>query len=132
MASIEDVLLAAAQQEQAEKLSQGEAALLAAGLGAGAGAAVGDIPQRIIGAIQPKPTDEIAIVKRKLTPGLRVKLAGLGGLGAAGVGAILAQPRPSQAAVLLAKAQTGDELSASDIEAIRNVLANYYSNTGAA
>lgn len=129
MASLQDVLMAAAAQEKEQQMSPEEAALLYGTLGIGVGAAAGDIPQRVIGAIRSKPKTSGQAMKRMLTPGVRTKLAGLLGAGAAGVGAVLAANQPVQAATTLAKLQAGEDVSE---EELRGVLENYYSNLGVA
>lgn len=127
MASLQDVLMAAAAQEKEQQISPEEAALVYGALGAGIGAASGDIPQRMIEAIRSKPKTSGEAIKRMLSPGARTKLAGLFGTGAAGVGAVLAATQPVQAATTLAKLQAGQEVSEAEL---RGVLENYYSNLG--
>ena len=129
MASLQDILMAAAAQEKEQQISPEEAALVYGALGAGIGAASGDIPQRMIEAIRSKPKTSGEAVKRMLTPGARTKLAGLFGTGAAGVGAVLAATQPVQAATTLAKLQAGEEVSEAEL---KGILETYYSNLGVA
>jgi len=107
MASTEELLLLAAQKEKENQITPEQAALILGAVGAGSGAAIGDLPQGMIEAIQSKPKTSGQAIKRMLTPGLRVKLAGMLGTGLAGVGAVAAANQPVKAAEIYAKIQAG-------------------------
>ena len=107
MASTEELLLLAAQKEKENQITPEQAALILGAVGAGSGAVIGDLPQGMIEAIQSKPKTSGQAIKRMLTPGLRVKLAGMLGTGLAGVGAVAAANQPVKAAEIYAKIQAG-------------------------
>ena len=107
MASTEELLLLAAQKEKENQITPEQAALILGAVGAGSGAAIGDLPQGMIEAIQSKPKTSGQAIKTMLTPGLRVKLAGMLGTGLAGVGAVAAANQPVKAAEIYAKIQAG-------------------------
>ncbi len=122
MASTQDLLLLAAQQEKENQISPEAAAAILGAVGAGTGAAIGDLPQRMIGAIQPKPKTSGQAFKRMLTPGLRIKLAGMGGLGLAGVGAVTAANQPVRAAEIFARIEAGLPVEEEEIASVLNQL----------
>ena len=122
MASTQDLLLLAAQQEKENQISPETAAALLGIVGAGSGAAIGDLPQSMIEAVQSKPKTSGQAFKRMLTPGLRVKLAGMGGLGLAGVGAVAAANQPVKAAEIFARMEAGLPVEEEEIASVLGQL----------
>ena len=120
---IEDILLARAQQDEQSRMSAGTGALLGAGIAGTAGVTVGDLAQRLKSGVFGKGP--------ALKPGMRMAGGLVGAVlgGALGAGAAQMMQRESPAARLLAKLQTQGDLSASDQQALQNVLADTYSNT---
>jgi len=118
--SIEDILLARAQQDEEQRMSTGTSAILGAGLGGTAGITVGGMGRRLNadGQIQGK-------TGRRMTGGLVGLILG-GGLGAGARQAMLSE---SPSARLLAKVQTEGELTHMETRALQDVLADTYSNT---
>ena len=107
MASNEELLLLAAAQEKENQITPEQAALILGTVGAGSGAAIGDLPQGMIEAIQSKPKTTGEAIKRAFKPGLRVK-AGVGlGLAAGGIGGVAALNQPNNALELLARVKAG-------------------------
>ena len=120
---IEDILLARAQQDEKNQVSAGTGALIGAGIAGTAGVSVGDLAQRLKSGVFGKGP--------ALKPGMRMAGGLVGAVlgGALGAGAAQMMQRESPAARLLAKLQTQGDLSASDQQALQNVLADTYSNT---
>ncbi len=118
--SIEDILLARAQQEQEERIGPATSMVLGAGLGGTAGITVGGMGRRLNadGNIQGK-------TGRRMAGGLVGMILG-GGLGPAVTQAMTAE---SPAARMLAKLQTEGTLSYKDANALQDILADTYSNT---
>ena len=121
--SIEDILLARAQQEEQSQMSPGTAAVLGAGIGGTAGVTVGDLAQRLkTGIVGKGPA---------MKPGMRMAGGLVGAVlgGALGAGAREAMVSESPAARMLAKLQTDGDLSYADQQALQNMLADTYSST---
>ena len=120
---IEDILLARAQQDEQNRMSIGTGALIGAGLTGAAGLSVGDLGQRLKAGILGKGS--------RFQPGMRMAGGLVGAVlgGALGAGASQMMQQESPAARLLAKLQVQGDLSASDQQALQNVLADTYSNT---
>ncbi len=125
--SIEDILLARAQQDEQNRPDVGLAATVGAVggsmLGAAAGApahGAGLLVNRVLG----KQTNP-------LKPGMRMAGGLVGAIlgGALGAGARQMMVEESPAARILAKVQTQGELSHADTLALQNILADTYSNT---
>ena len=118
--SIEDILLARAQQGQEERIGPATSMVLGAGLGGTAGITVGGMGRRLNadGNIQGK-------TGRRMAGGLVGMILG-GGLGPAVTQAMTAE---SPAARMLAKLQTEGTLSYKDANALQDILADTYSNT---
>ena len=125
--SIEDILLARAQQDEASRPSTGTVA----SLGATGGALLGMM------AGQPVHNAGVLINKmagrqpNRLKPGMRMAGGLVGAVlgGALGAGARQMMIQESPAARMLAKVQTKGELSYADQQALENILADTYSNT---
>ena len=146
--SIEEALLAKAQQDQQNQMGTFPAAALGSGAGALLGAAAGEVPNKM-GLQINKLKDYLAAgqglvpatktgmqnIRASIKPGPRFAggLVGAilgGGLGA-GIRAEAMQDNP--AAMLLAKLQTQGSLTAYETQQLQSVLADTYSNiTGAA
>ena len=139
--SIEEALLAKAQQDQQNQMSTGTAALLGSGAGALAGATAGAVPYGL-GQLKDRlmkgkelvsgPMDSM---RKAVRPGPRFAGGLVGAIlgGALGAGAKEAAMQNSPAAVLLAKLQTEGALSPSETQQLQSVLADTYGNiTGAA
>ena len=143
--SIEEALLAKAQQDQQNQMSTGTAALLGSGAGALVGATAGVVPHAAGNQIN-KLKDRLAAgqglvrspmqkVRTAVKPGPRFAGGLVGAIlgGALGAGAQQAAMQDNPAAVLLAKLQTEGSLSPSETQQLQSVLADTYSNiTGAA
>jgi hypothetical protein len=143
--SIEEALLAKAQQDQQNQMSTGTAALLGSGAGALAGAAAGAVPYAVGNQIN-KLKDRLRggetlvsgpmqNMRKAVRPGPRFAGGLVGAIlgGALGAGAQKAAMQDNPAAVLLAKLQTEGALSPSETQQLQSVLADTYSNiTGAA
>ena len=125
--SIEDILLARAQQEAASKPDLGSAV----SLGATGGALLGMV------AGQPAHNAGVLINKMRghkpnaLKPGVRMAGGLVGAVlgGALGAGTRQAMIQNSPAADMLAKIQVQGELSYADQQALQSILADTYSNT---
>ena len=117
--SIEDILLARAQQEERDRISPQNAALLGAGIGGTAGITLGDVYQRLL------PN------KNPLKPGMRMAGGLVGAVlgGALGAGSRELMIKQSPAAAMLAKLQTEGDLSVNDQQALQSMLADTYSST---
>ena len=125
--SIEDILLARAQQDEAERPKLGTATSLGAAGGAALGVLAG---QQVHGAgrlvnrvLNNKPNP--------IKPGFRMAGGLVGAIlgGALGAGTRQMMIQESPAARMLAKVQTEGELSYADEQALQNILADTYSNT---
>ena len=125
--SIEDILLARAQQDEANRPSTGTAASLGATGGA------------LLGMIAGQPVHNAGVLINKMSgrqpnpikPGVRMAGGLVGAVlgGALGAGTRQAVMQESPAARMLAKIQTEGELSYADEQALQNILADSYSNT---
>ena len=125
--SIEDILLARAQQDEANRPSAGQAA----GVGAAGGA--------LLGMMAGQPVHNAGVLLNKMSgrkanpvkPGMRMAGGLVGAVlgGALGAGAQQMMIQESPAARMLAKVQTTGELSYADQQALENILADTYSNT---
>jgi len=117
--SIEDILLARAQQEERDRISPQNAALLGAGIAGTAGITLGDAYQRLL------PN------KNPLRPGMRMAGGLVGAIlgGALGAGSRELMIKQSPAAAMLAKLQTEGDLSVNDQQALQSMLADTYSST---
>ena len=139
--TIQDILLASAQQKESERMSTDTAAILGALTGAGVGYTAG----RPMQALRKMKNDSVdALAKRQglsvaprqklkdtLRPGPRLA-GGLVGLilgGGLGVGTRQLMMQNSPEAQMLAKLQAGTEFSYSDKLQLEKLLANAYSNT---
>ena len=143
--SIEEALLAKAQQDQQNQMSTGTAALLGSGAGALAGATAGAVPYAVGNQIN-KLKDRLRggetlvsgpmqNMRKAVRPGPRFAGGLVGAIlgGALGAGAQQAAMQDNPAAVLLAKLQTEGSLTSSETQQLQSVLADTYSNiTGAA
>ena len=137
--SIEDILLAKAAQDEAERPSQNTAITAGAILGSLGGVAAGSVPQaasdavgsgrrlvdRVLGGKGEKP------VGSRLKPGYRMAGGLVGAIlgGALGAGAREVMLNESPAARLLARIQSTGEMTASDEKMLEDILADTYSNT---
>jgi hypothetical protein len=138
--SIEEALLAKAQQDQQNQMSTGTAALLGSGAGALAGAAAGAVPYAVGNQIN-KLKDRLRggetlvsgpmqNMRKAVRPGPRFAGGLVGAIlgGALGAGAQQAAMQDNPAAVLLAKLQTEGSLTPSETQQLQSVLADTYSN----
>jgi len=141
--SIEEALLAKAAQDEQDRIGLGSATALGAGLGALTGATAGSVPHAAglqinklkdqLAARQglvPVPNTGMRSIRNAVRPGMRFAggLVGAilgGGLAAAGQKATTGN---STAATLLAKIQTGQQLTPVELQALENELATTYSN----
>ena len=125
--SIEDILLARAQQDEANRPGIGTAASLGATGGALLGMVAGS-PVHNAGVLLNKMSGRTA---NPIKPGMRMAGGLVGAVlgGALGAGAQQAMIKESPAARMLAKIQTTGELSYADQQALENILADTYSNT---
>jgi len=146
--SIEEALLAKAQQDQQNQMGTGTAALLGGGGGALLGAVAGELPHQ--GGLFINNLKDRLAAGKGLTPVSKTGLQGVraavkpgprfaGGLvgailgGALGAGIQQEAMQDNPAAILLAKLQTEGALSPSETYQLQSVLADTYSNiTGAA
>ena len=125
--SIEDILLARAQQDEASRPSTGTAASLGATGGA------------LLGMMAGQPVHNAGVLINKMSgrqanpvkPGMRMAGGLVGAVlgGALGAGAKQMMIQESPAARMLARVQTQGELSYADQQALENILADTYSNT---
>ena len=125
--SIEDILLARAQQDEASRPSTGTAASLGATGGA------------LLGMMAGQPVHNAGVLINKMSgrkanpvkPGMRMAGGLVGAVlgGALGAGAKQMMIQESPAARMLAQVQTQGELSYADQQALENILADTYSNT---
>ena len=125
--SIEDILLARAQQDEANRPSTGTATALGATGGSLLGMLAGQ-PVHNAGVLINKMSGRTA---NPVKPGMRMAGGLVGAVlgGALGAGAQQAMIQESPAARMLAKVQTQGELSYADQQALENILADTYSNT---
>ena len=143
--SIEEALLAKAQQDQQNQMSTGTAALLGSGAGALAGVTAGAVPYAVgnqINKLKNRLRGGEALVsgpmenmRKAVRPGPRFAGGLVGAIlgGALGAGVQREATQNNPAAVLLAKLQTEGSLSPSETQQLQSVLADTYSNiTGAA
>ena len=124
---IEDILLARAQQDEANRPGMGTAASLGATGGA------------LLGMVAGQPVHNAGVLINKMSgrqpnrmkPGMRMAGGLVGAVlgGALGAGAQQMMIKESPAARMLAKVQTEGELSYADQQALENILADTYSNT---
>jgi hypothetical protein len=124
--SIEDILLARAQQDEQGQMGTGTAA----GIGATAGS--------ILGMVAGQPVHNAGVLINKMSgrqpnrvkPGVRMAGGLVGAVlgGALGAGAREAMMSESPAARMLAKVQTQGELSYADQQQLEDILADTYSN----
>ncbi len=135
--SIEDILLARAQQEQTEGMPAvingiGQTMPYLSGVGGGVvGAAIGEglMMERLKKGISPDATIG-AKIRHGVTPGYRMAGGLVGAIlgGALGSGAKQAMTADSPSATLLAKLQTTGSLNTSEQLQLQNMLADTYSN----
>ena len=125
--SIEDILLARAQKDEASRPKLGVATSMDAAGGAALGVlagqqahAAGRLVNRVFNR-KPNP----------IKPGMRMAGGLVGAIlgGALGAGTRQAMIQESPAARMLAKVQTEGELSYADSQQLQNILADTYSNT---
>jgi hypothetical protein len=124
--SLEDILIARAQQDGQGQMDTGTAA----GIGATAGS--------LLGIVAGQPVHNAGVLINKLNgrqpnrvkPGVRMAGGLVGAVlgGALGAGAREAMMSESPAARMLAKIQTQGELSYADQQQLENILAETYSN----
>ena len=125
--SIEDILLARAQQDEQGQMSTGTAG----GIGATAGG--------ILGMVAGQPVHNAGVLINKMNgrqpnivkPGVRMAGGLVGAIlgGALGAGARESMMSESPAARMLAKIQAQGELSYADQQQLENILAETYSNS---
>ena len=125
--SIEDILLARAQQDEASRPSAGQAA------------SAGAIGGALLGMVAGQPVHNAGVLLNRMSgrkanpikPGMRMAGGLVGAVlgGALGAGAQQMMIKESPAARMLAKVQTTGELSYADQQALENILADTYSNT---
>ena len=137
--SIEDILLARADQDEANRPSQNSAITAGAILGSLGGVAVGTVPHagsELVGSAQRLlgrtigGSGQKSLVQRA-TPGYRMAGGLVGAIlgGALGAGARQLMIQESPAARLLARAQVNGEMTAADEKMLEDILADTYSNT---
>jgi outer membrane lipoprotein SlyB len=131
MASVEDILLARAMQDQEGYPSTGEAASAGAALGALTGVAAGQ-PAHLLGKLINKGRQAPgggAFVPRKFKAGPRMAGALVGAItgGALGPGVKAIAEQQSPAARILAKIQSGQQITIEDQMMLENILAETYS-----
>jgi hypothetical protein len=143
--SIEEALLAKAQQDQQNQMGTFPATALGMGAGALLGATAGVVPHAAGNQIN-KLKDRLAAgqglvqspmqkVRTAVKPGPRFAGGLVGAIlgGALGAGARVEAMQNNPAATLLAKLQTEGSLTPSETQQLQSVLADTYSNiTGAA
>ena len=135
--SLEDILIARAQQEQAEGLTGASNSLMQsmpaiAGVGGSVvGAAIGEgmMMERLKKGISPDASIG-AKIRHGVTPGHRMAGGLVGAIlgGALGTGAKQAMTQNSPSAALLAKLQTTGSLNTSEKMMLQELLADTYSN----
>ena len=139
--SIEEALLAKAQQDQQNQMGTFPATALGMGGGALLGAAAGEVPHQLKDRLAegqglvPVTKTGMQNVRASIKPGPRFAGGLVGAIlgGALGAGARVAAMQDNPAATLLAKLQTEGSLTPSETQQLQSVLADTYSNiTGAA
>ena len=141
--SIEEALLAKAAQDEQNRMGLGTATALGAGLGALTGATAGAVPHaaglqinklkdRLAAGqgLVPAPNTGMRGVRNAVKPGMRFAGGLVGAILGGGLGAGIRQAtmENSPAATLLAKIQTGQELTPVETQMLENELATTYSN----
>lgn len=139
--SIEEALLAKAAQDEQNRMGLGNATALGAGLGALTGATAGAVPHaaglqinklkdRLAAGQGLVPAPSTRGVRNAVRPGLRFAGGLVGAILGGGLGAGIRQAtmQNSPAATLLAKIQTGQELTPVETQMLENELATTYSN----
>jgi hypothetical protein len=137
--SIEDILLARATADEANRPTTEQAVVAGAMLGSAGGVAIGSLPHagsRMVGGARRfvdralGGSGEVPLGNR-LKPGYRMAGGLVGAVlgGALGAGARQAMISESPAARMLAKVQVNGELSPSDERILEDILADTYSNT---
>jgi len=137
--SIEDILLARAAADEANRPTTEQAVVAGALLGSAGGVALGSVPHagsqmvggarrlmdRALGGSGQPPLGS------RLKPGYRMAGGLVGAVlgGALGAGAREVMIAESPAARLLARAQVNGEMTAADERMLENILADTYSNT---
>ena len=126
--SIEDILLARAQQDEASRPSAGTAACFRCNWWCIVGECLLGQPVHNAGVLINKMSGRKA---NPIKPGVRMAGGLVGAVlgGALGAGTRQAMVSESPAARMLAKIQTTGELSYADQQALENILADTYSNT---
>ena len=125
--SIEDILLARAQQDEASRPKLG----VATSMGAAGGAALGVLAGQQAHAAGRLVNRVFNRTPNPVKPGMRMAGGLVGAIlgGALGAGTRQAMIQESPAARMLAKVQTQGELSYADSQQLENILADTYSNT---
>ena len=138
--SIEDILLARAAADEANRPTTEQAVVAGALLGSAGGVALGSVPhagsrmvggaRRLIDRTIGTGTGEVPFGTR-LKPGYRMAGGLVGAVlgGALGAGAREVMISESPAARLLARAQVNGEMTAADEKMLEDILADTYSNT---
>ena len=137
--SIEDILLAKAAADEANRPSTENAIVAGSLLGSLGGVAAGSIPhaaaevagsgrrlvERVLGGSGEKP------MGARVKPGYRMAGGLVGAIlgGALGAGARELMIQESPAARMLARIQTSGEMTAADEKMLEDILADTYSNT---
>ena len=140
--SIEDILLARAQRDEANQIGAGPMALLGASLGATAGyratapSELDKLDAQIKSLNQKKPKKgKKAKQQQRMSGKSRAGKRMAGGLvgailgGGLGIGARQAMVQNSPAAEMLAKLQVGGELTYSEERALQDMLADSYAKS---
>ena len=137
--SIEDILLARAAQDEANRPSQDAAITTGAILGSMGGVAAGTVPhaaseligsgKRLVNRTLGGPGN--VPLGTRIKPGYRMAGGLVGAIlgGALGAGARQLMIQESPAARLLARAQVNGEMTAADEKMLEDILADTYSNT---
>ncbi len=125
--SIEDILLARAQQDEADRPKLGTAT----SLGATGGAALGVLAGQQAHSAGQLVNRVFGNKANPVKPGFRMAGGLVGAIlgGALGAGTRQMMIQESPAARMLAKVQTEGDLSYADEQALQNILADTYSNT---
>jgi len=141
--TIEEALLAKAAQDEQNRMGLEAAAGLGTGLGALTGATAGAIPHsaglqinklkdRLAAGqgLVPVPNTGMRGIRNAVRPGMRFAGGLVGAILGGGLGAGIRQAtiQNSPAATLLAKIQTGQELTPVETQMLENELATTYSN----
>lgn len=125
--SIEDILLARAQQDEADRPKLGTAT----SIGAAGGAALGVLAGQQVHGAGRLVNRVLGHKANPVKPGFRMAGGLVGAIlgGALGAGTRQMMINESPAARMLAKVQTEGDLSYADQQALQNILADTYSNT---